>query len=444
MKGFRKVVWAEGVFLGQQHFQAWDAYQSQYQALKTRIFESHFWGVKELSWDEAALQNSRLELVRCLAIFPDGSLIDYDRRNDKPVTFDLSSLNPESQLLALSIPSNEMADNIAGYAKSGSSVAWQTEYVDLEDQYDTSRKRDVLLAQPNIYLQPAAENRANNISLNIAQVTKTYDNAFELDKSFIPPVLSLDASPVLMAQLQSLIDILQSQFRGLHEKRMGLGDVGSFLQSDLADFLLQSEIASALAELRVLEDDSGNSAVNFFSVLRRYHDRIALHLAPDNVPYNGRYQHEDLTASFNPLYQSLRTVLGAERKRTDAGISIECLSPGRFQSTKISHEALDKCSFYISVYIDRDDTSWISRFPGFFKVASPSLIENMVASGTPGVHLSHTQRVPQKIRIKSGYEYFLLNKAGDSWNSICREQQLSAFAFGEFASAKVELVAVEE
>ncbi|AJQ93818.1 type VI secretion system baseplate subunit TssK [Gynuella sunshinyii] len=444
MKGFRKVIWAEGVFLGQQHFQAWDIYQSHYQKLKTRIYEPHFWGVKELEWNEAALQNSRLELVRCLAVFPDGSLIDYDRKYDKPVSYDLSTLNSESQVLALSFPSNDMADSITGYAPSGSSVGWHAQHVEVPDQYDPSRKRDVLLGQPNMHLHISGEDRANNVSLNVVRVIRSYDNAFELDKNYIPPVLSLDAAPVLSEQLGSVIDILQSQFRSLHEKRVGLGDVGSFLSSDLADFLLQSELTEALAELRVMGDNKAVPAIDFYRLLRRYHDRIALHLAPEKVPFNGTYEHNDLTSSFSTLYQSVRAVLGAERKRAEAGIAIEALSPGRFQSTKISQEAFEKCSFYLSVYIDASDTSWIAQFPAFFKVASPSLIENMVASATPGVQLVHTQRVPQKIRIKSGYEYFLITKSGDVWASICRDQQFSAFAFGEFAHAKVELIAVEE
>ena len=36
MEALRKVIWAEGMFLGQQHFQLWDRYYETYQSLQVR------------------------------------------------------------------------------------------------------------------------------------------------------------------------------------------------------------------------------------------------------------------------------------------------------------------------------------------------------------------------------------------------------------------------
>lgn len=444
MKGLRKVVWAEGVFLGQQHFQAWDQYQARVQALRTRMHEPYDWGLSKLVLDEAALLNGRLDLIACQGILPDGRVFDYRREHDGRLELDLTQYSDERLTIALVVPNSELVDNITGYNNTGRAAGWQAEYSDLEDVYDVGRVREVLLAKPNLRLQPADSVQENLLALNLVRLVHKHDAEYELDSNYLPPVVTLEAVPRLGQWVSNLIDVLQSRFRTLQEQRIKLGDLHNMTASEIADFLLQADITEALSELRTMESHTRQSPFELFKALLRHHDRIALHLMPERVPYAGPYRHEDLGGSFRALFDAFRELLGAERRRADSGITLKEAAPGRFESSSLSEAAMDRCTFFLAVRHDSEDPSWFTRFPNYFKVGAPSRIETMIASALPGLPLVHTQRVPQKVRIKSGYEYFMLDKNSDAWLDIRREGQFSAFSLGDFVSADVELLVIEE
>jgi len=79
----------------------------------------------------------------------------------------------------------------------------------------------------------------------------------------------------------------------------------------------------------------------------------------------------------------------------------------------------------------------------FCKIGTPEKVELLVASGLSGVNIKHTQRLPQKVRIKSGFEYFEVVKGCEMWNAIASEGEFALFCMGEFADANIELVVVE-
>lgn len=444
MKGLRKVVWAEGVFLGQQHFQAWDQYQSRTQALRSRMYEPYDWGISKLVIDDTSLVNGRLDVIACQGILPDGRVIDYNREDDGRLELDVAQYGADRLTVALVVPNSELVDEITGYNNSGRSAGWQAKYTEVQDIYDTTRTREVLLAKPNLKLERADNVSDNLLSLNLVRLTHKQDNHYLLDKDYLPTMLTLEAYPRLGQRVSNLVDILHSRFRTMNEQRLKLGDPRNMTAGEMSDFLLQAELTEALSELRMMEQHPRQSPFALFSTLIRYHDRLALHLAPERVPYTGQYNHEDLGGSFSPLFDAFREIMGAEHSRPDSGIVLNEAAPGRYESSKLSEAAMDQCTFFLAVSHNSEDPSWFTRFPNYFKVGAPSRIETMIASALPGLPLVHTQRVPQKIRIKSGYEYFMLDKNSDAWIDIRREGQFSAFSLGDFVSADVELLVIEE
>lgn len=444
MKGLRKVVWAEGVFLGQQHFQAWDQYQFRTQHLRSRWQQPYSWGVGELIWDEAALLNGRLDLVRCQALLPDGRVVDYRRETDGPVFLDLTQFDHETLTLCLMLPRNELADTITGYEVNGRLTGWTSDYTDLEDEYDAGRRREVLLARPNLKLQPEFQAQDNMVSMPLARVTRRYDAEYQLDESFLPPLLQVGSAARLKQLVTNLVDLLQSQFRSLQERRLKLGDLSSMTATEMADYLLQAELVSALAELRTFEQHPQQTPFELYKLLVRSHDRLALQLMPDELPLSVRYQHDQLTDTFASLNTAMRQVLGVDRQRSADGLVFTSIAPGRYESSALSEATADRCTFYLSVRHSGSDPTWFTRFPQYFKLGAPDQIETMVSNALPGLPLQHTQRLPQKIRIKSECEYFLLDKSSPVWADIRRAGQFAAFGLGDFVSADVELLVIEE
>ena len=82
MRALQKIVWAEGVFLGQQHFQLWDSYLEQSQIKRVNAVSPFAWGIITLEIDESALLNSIFKVNACALIFPQGELIELvDQEN---------------------------------------------------------------------------------------------------------------------------------------------------------------------------------------------------------------------------------------------------------------------------------------------------------------------------------------------------------------------------
>ncbi|MEX2366545.1 MAG: type VI secretion system baseplate subunit TssK, partial [Pseudohongiellaceae bacterium] len=327
MKGLRKVVWAEGVFLGQQHFQAWDRYQFHTQNLRARWQQPYGWGVGQLVWDEAALLNGRLDLVVCQALLPDGRVVDYRRETDGPVFIDLTRHEQDSLTICLMIPRNDLADTITGYETGSRLTGWTSEYTDVEDVYDPGRRREVLLAQPNLKLKPDFQAQDNVVAVPVAIVNRRYDSEYQLDETFVPPLLQVGSAAPVKHLVTNLVDLLQTQHRSLQERRLKLGDLSSMTATELADYLLQAELVSALTELRTFEQHPQQSPFELYKVLLRYHDRLALQLMPEAVPSAIRYQHEQLTQTFASLNQALRQVLGADRQRSSDGLVLNSIAP---------------------------------------------------------------------------------------------------------------------
>ena len=69
-------------------------------------------------------------------------------------------------------------------------------------------------------------------------------------------------------------------------------------------------------------------------------------------------------------------------------------------------------------------------------------LESIVASALPGVTLTHSQRPPNKLPVKAGYEYFYLEPRGEFWEGIQAERALGVFLAQEFTSATLEFISV--
>lgn len=156
MKASRKVVWAEGVMLGQQHFQQWEMYlQNQQRTFHTYANPEH-WGIAELEWDESFLAHGVIRLNRCLALLKDRRWVDFDHQHDEPLTCTIPENATNTLNIFLILPEIEKVTGINGYPESDN-AAWQGVYQSVHDMYDSARQREVLMAKQNLSLMLAED-----------------------------------------------------------------------------------------------------------------------------------------------------------------------------------------------------------------------------------------------------------------------------------------------
>lgn len=92
MKIYRPL-WEDGAALAPQQFQQ-QARWSEYVAdMVARMGFSHPWGVVAAEFDDAALALARLNAIRLVVRFEDGTIVDTDLADNIPPVCDLSAAN---------------------------------------------------------------------------------------------------------------------------------------------------------------------------------------------------------------------------------------------------------------------------------------------------------------------------------------------------------------
>ncbi|RFA29845.1 hypothetical protein CAI21_08400 [Alkalilimnicola ehrlichii] len=194
MKGLRKVVWAEGVFLGQQHFQLWDRYLEKYQHLRAKSLSPFNWGILSHRIDSDSLANGQYKLLACDVIFPDGRLVSYEGNADEALSCQLDASGDHVEVM-LAIPSNDSVSGIAGYQNNSRLGAWAASFDQIPDEHDPARVREVMVGRPNLRLFQTGEPQEHFVSVKLAELVRGVDGAFALNKKFVPPVCHLEAAP---------------------------------------------------------------------------------------------------------------------------------------------------------------------------------------------------------------------------------------------------------
>ncbi|EAR09298.1 type VI secretion system baseplate subunit TssK [Reinekea blandensis] len=444
MSDLNKVVWAEGVFVGQQHFQAWDRQVRASSFFDKKSYHPFYWGVVSLSWSEVSLRDGRFELQKLQAVFPDGQVIDYQRDQEEPLFLDLNQNGQQEVTVSVALASNHFVEGAAGYTSNGRLSRWMAFYKDLPDECDSARTREVMLAKPNLRLLTDLDAKDQMQVLPLVRFQKQYDGEYRVSTDVFPPCLHINSVPWLYELLQNTTDMLTNFQRDYRKQRQGMTDPSGFSSAELSDLMLHRDIAEVKCVLDQYLSVPQHHPFEFFQKLTGLHQSLALFFNPENLGNAPAYHHGTTENTFQTIVSEIRTMLSLKQERPEAGIGLNQLSAGRFESTKISSQALETMSFFIAVDAHQDGVDWIARFPGLCKVSAPEQLETLIASGLPGVPVQHVQRVPSKVRIRSGYEYFQLNTMSEMWREIVRVGQFSVFCMGDFADVSLELIAVEE
>jgi len=427
----KKVVWAEGVLLGQQHLQQWDNYTHERQDFLLKLSSPFLWGIKKLVWDEESLLYGKLMIKHCEVIFPNGGVIKYDSRVETPLSYALTPDHGNCESIYLAMPISDHIKNITGYASQTGLSGWSGAYCCILDEQDADREREVLFAHPNLFLLSSKEDKSVFYSLKIAEVSKKNLGECVLEPAFIPACLAIETSQALMSFLNAKIELITSKINLLQSRRQQC-------QLQWQEYVLLQLFNNFLPELY------------FFKAYPQFHPvelyRVCIRLAGALIPEISlpMYDHNNLSGVFNNLDKLLKQLIEHAIPSRMAVLQWVRETEFLYTSEHIDSRLFQKNSFYLAVTFDRPVLEWLSRFTHQIKVGARSAIDAIVSSALTGLVLHHIQRPPNKLSVKSGYEYFYLEPKGDFWEQIKAEQSLSLFVSHDFSNAQIELLVVEE
>src|SRR5579864_5981100 len=107
MKLLSRVVWAEGMYLAPQHFQAQNRYFEESVHFATASLWKNAYGLAACQFDADALRNGTVSLLHARGIFQDGLPFDIPESDAAPATLNIAEhFQPatESLTVVLAVP----------------------------------------------------------------------------------------------------------------------------------------------------------------------------------------------------------------------------------------------------------------------------------------------------------------------------------------------------
>jgi len=439
----RKPVWAEGVLLGQQHFQVFDDYQEYMQSKRQFAHSSLAYGFKHISVDPTALARGEVNVLRLDFILESGRYIEFSRTIKNELTLMLPQ-DQQSVMVYVGIASNNASSGISGYENGGQLAAFQANYIEVTDQHDSSRAREVMVAEPNLTLFTDADAKTYFDVLPLFKIMRGVDGHFYIDERYIPPLIDISASTYLNDLLSRTNNLVNAKTNVLLSRRQGLGAVTDFGPNEMNSFLLLNGLLPSAKMLSHLKQLAHIHPERLYCALTDLLSRISLFEHSQLIDSLPVYQHKNLTEVFAQFDTMITQLLDGVVPKKMSGLKLTKLSDALYQIPTIDSAQLANSDFYLAVYYESSDSKWIDIFGEQVKVGSAENIEIIVASALNGLSVSHCQRTPNKLAVKSGYEYFRLEPHGDIWQQIIEEQSMAVFVPYNMQGASIEIVTVDK
>ncbi|PAJ80970.1 type VI secretion system baseplate subunit TssK [Burkholderia ubonensis] len=441
-----KVLWGEGLFLRPQHFQRQDAYH------EARLFESiqaiqpYNWGVRTVRFDRDALGSNVLRLAELSLVFPDGVLYAAPQADDLPPPVALDTLPEGINEFVFYLALHPLRENGANYnddPATGFTTRFVSEQTSVADNFTDAAEADVTFLKTQVKLIAHSEPRDQLLSVPLVRVRRTATSGFEIDDSFVPPCLAIEASPILHQRLRQLIDALQAKVNALYGfHREPSKNIIEFRSGDIASFWLLHTANAAFATLAHLHQHAALHPERLFQELLRLAGQLMTFSKGYTLADLPAYRHDDPGPGFARLDVILRELLDTVISTRYFAITLDEVRPsfhlGRLDSGKID----EKTAFYLAVSADLPSVELVEAVPARFKVGAPDDVDKLVLSAMPGVRLSYTPQVPPAIPVRPGACYFALDSRGALYERMLQAQSAMIYAPTGINDLKFELIAV--
>ncbi|MGY0557411.1 type VI secretion system baseplate subunit TssK [Lysobacter sp. A421] len=441
-----KVFWGEGLFLRPQHFQRQDAYHEARLREFANAVHPCAWGVRDVQFDAQALSSGTLRTQRLAAIFPDGEIYNAPGDDELPEALSLSDLPDGVQATTIHLALPLLRDHGGNCGSDTDGVA-VTRYLQTSratpDLYTDAGEAELAYLRKTVRLLLDDEPRDRYVTVPVARAHRTSTGSFELDESFVPPSLSLAASPQLLLQLRRLLDSLQAKtdaLYGLH--REPSQSVVEFRSGDTASFWLLHTANSAFAALSHLFRHPGLHPERLHQELLRLAGGLLTFSRSFTLVDLPGYQHAQPEAGFERLFAIIRELLDTVISARYFSIALNEVKPsfhlGRLDSQRIDEQS----AFYLGVGADLPGPELVQTVPVRFKIGAPDDVDKCVLSALPGVKLTHAAQVPAAIPVRPGSQYFAIEPRGPLYERMLKSQSLMIYVPSGVRELKLELIAL--
>ncbi len=442
MKIYRPL-WEDGAALAPQQFQQQARWSAHIADTVARMGISHPWGVVAAEFDDAALALSRLNTTRLVLRFQDGTIVDTDLADTLPPVCDLSSaVGSDAVEVVAALPLlSASGGNLDNGQDSERPRRWKAERVVVQELAG-HESGELAILRHAITLRLSSQENTAYLTCPVTRLVRNAQGQWSRDRSFVPPMLSLSASPLLVTELGDILVRLEARRRRLMAMRRESNErMADFAVADVSLFWLLNALNSAepvLAEM--LQTPSRHPELLYRELTRLAGSLLTFSLEHDVVDIPA-YQHAAPEQVFPPLLTLLDKLLEASLPSRVVSIHLDHqdqIWKGSLHDARLREGA----DFYLSVRSTMPNHELQVRFPLLCKAGSFDDVSDVVNVALSGMVIKPLTHVPAAIPLRLENQYFSLDLSTEAAWAMLETGSCTFYTPGSLGDVKLELFAV--
>jgi type VI secretion system protein ImpJ len=444
MRQLQPVVWSKGTFLSPQHLQAQERFVEDSARFYMDSLNSRSWGFNEIQIDTKALSEGRIAITRASGIFPDALALDIPASEYPPPARLLDECfqgGRRSCTFYLAVPEYLQGGMNVAVNRGTVSTRFLAQMQMVRDENTGSGEKPIQVARKNLQILAEGENREGSVVLGFTRILRSETGMYQIDSTYIPPLLDIHAHPTLKRTLSNLVELLVARSAqlagGRRQKNQSLAD---FTASDVANFWLLYTINSHLPVLRHFLESTNVQPELLFSELSDLAGALTAfssRIAPKDLP---AYNHEQLGVCFAELDKLIRTMLETVIPSNFVSLPLKMVRDTIYAAPIDKDAYFENSRFYLAIAADIRDADVIDLSQKLLKACSPAQVETLISHALPGLRLQHVPTPPRSIPVKLRHKYFAIEQAGPLWESVQRSRNFAVFCPAEILNPQMELV----
>lgn len=445
MRMLNKPVWSEGMYLGPHQFQAQNRCCEDSLSFVMEQLWRYPWGFAALQFDPEALRNGTLSLTHARGLFQDGLAFDLPVSDPAPQPLDFSSrFSPVADQLTLHLAIPRLASD--GANTSVESPAATTRYLSVEqilpDQNTGLDERPIQVGRKNLRLVLESELSDSLLSLPLVRVVRDGSGHYQPDPAFVPPCLTLAASPALTEMLQRLIDIIDEKSAFLLEeqqRRHGVFQAG-VSGRHVAQYWFLHALNAGVALLRPFLLSPHTHPEEVFREMLRLGGALCtfgLEVHPRSLP---AYDHAALGACFASLDEHICRHLDVVMPAGAIRIPLHLTESSLWLGDVSDERCLGPGRWIIEIHSSLGEADLIARVPQLTKVCSARFVTELIRRALPGMPLRHLSVPPSQIAARVESQYFSIERNGPCWEHIVQTRQVGIYLPAEIPVTSLSLM----
>ncbi len=277
----------------------------------------------------------------------------------------------------------------------------------------------------------------------VARLVRDGRGDWELDRQFIPPLLSFGASEGMFRALSLLMGQLQAKRRRLMGMRRESNQrMADFAVADVSLFWLLNALNSSepvLADL--LRDPALHPEMVYRELIKLAVSLLTFSLDQD-IEAIPPYDHGRLETVFPPLFGLIGTLLEASLPSRVLTLALESIGPHYWKAPLNDGRLREEADFYLSVRSGVPAHRLQSQFPALCKIGAPDDVNELVNTALNGVPLVSLSHVPAAIPLRLENQYFALDLNHPSAKAMLAAGCCFIYVPGSLPEVQLELYAV--